>query len=81
MNVHLGPDTASKAVRTASFEIFLTEGRVIHVEDLDPELVSLLLEAEAGVIARGRPGAHSQVRLRATELRKPLYQLVQAGRL
>ena len=77
--VHLSPDTASEAVRTASLEIFLTEGRVIHVEDLDPQLVSLLLEAEAGVITRGRPGAHSQVRLRTTELRQPLYQLVQAG--
>ena len=50
MRCHLGPDTASETVRTASLEIFLTERRVIHVQHLDPELVALLLQAEAGVI-------------------------------
>ena len=79
MRCHLGPDTASETVRTASLEIFLTERRVIHVQHLDPELVALLLQAEAGAITRGRPGAHSQVRLSSAQLRQPLYQLVQAG--
>ena len=31
MRSHLGPDTASETVRTASLEIFLTERCVIHV--------------------------------------------------
>ena len=35
----------------------LAEGRVVHVEHLDPELVPLLLQAQARVVSAGRRGA------------------------
>ena len=38
----------------------LAEGRVVHVEHLDPELVPLLLQAQARVVSAGRRGADNR---------------------
>ena len=52
----LGPDTASETVRTSSLEIFLGQRSMVHVQHLDPQLVPLLLQGQAGVISAGSPG-------------------------
>ena len=59
----------------------LRERGVVHVEDLEAELVSLLLQGEAGVVTTGRSGTDPDVRLGTAELGEPLDEVVQRGRL
>lgn len=54
---------------------------MVHVEDLEAELVALLLQGEAGVVTTGRSGTDPDVGLGTTELGEPLDEVVQRGRL
>ena len=77
----LGVDTASQTVRTASLEELLGERGVVHVEDFHAQLVSLLLQAQAGVVSTGRPGTDPDVRLGSAQLGESLDEILQGGRL
>ena len=59
----------------------LGERGVVHVEDLEAELVPLLLQSEAGVVTTRSPGAHSDVRLSSAQLGESLNEIVQCCRL